>query len=783
MNKESSNSPAVVVNDDPVQLKLLAGLLSMSGLEVRSFTGAEAALTGMDPESPPAVIITDLYMPGIDGWRFCRLLRSPEYPCFNHVPIIVVSATYAGDEPDRIAADLGVEAFISAPVEGRNFIIQVKECLRGSRKQARLGVLIVEDSSSLASLLQQAFASRGFWADLALTVQEAEQAFATNYYDLAVIDYHLPDGHGDSLLDSFQKKRPDCICLMMTTDPSAELSLDWMKRGAAAYLRKPFEPEYLLELCDRARRERTLLRAQDLLEKRTRELRESEKRYSSLLESLPVGVFRNTPGTHGKFVLANAALARMHGYDCLEEFMTRNVQDMYADKRHRAQLSEELELKNHIQDREVVLKKKDGSIFHGSVTARAFRDQHGQTIYFDGFVTDITEKKQAEKERRKLQAQLLQARKMESLGLLAGGVAHDFNNLLQAMSGNSQLLGRDKPGAHPDSRYIRAIDRSIERASQLIRKLLLFSRKETADKRRLDLNHEIRETAKVLERTIPRMISIELSLDKTARPVNADPVQVEQVLLNLGANAFDSMPQGGRLSIETESVTLGRGNQAGLEPGDYVLMKVSDTGCGMDDEVMSCIFDPFFTTKETGKGTGLGLPSVYGIVREHGGCIDCFSRPGQGTTFSIYWPALDHADTRESPDQASNPPRGGQETILVVEDEEFIADATREALENFGYSVITAGNGEEALDIYSRYRPSIDLIILDLGMPGMGGYKCLKKLNNMYPNVRVLISTGYSITQAGRLMESGAAGYIIKPFGLSDLMLKVREILDLPHVN
>jgi len=277
---ENKNKPtAVVVNDDTTQLGILSGLARKAGLDPLPFTGAEAALAAMDPDSPPDIIVTDLYMPGLDGWRFCRLLRSPEYAAFNEIPILVVSATFAGDNPERIAADIGADIFLPSPVDGKEFVAHVKALLSGKEARRLPRALIVEDSKSLAGLLKKAFAAHGYAADTALSVSEAEAAFGKTAYDVAVLDYHLPNGTGDSLLDAFRARRPDCVCVMMTTEPKPELALDWMKRGAAAYLRKPFEPEFLIELCARARRERALLRAEDLLEARTQELRASEERY------------------------------------------------------------------------------------------------------------------------------------------------------------------------------------------------------------------------------------------------------------------------------------------------------------------------------------------------------------------------------------------------------------------------------------------------------------------------------------------------------------------------
>ena len=257
-----AKASAVVVNDDPIQLNVLSRLLRRVGLEPRAFTGAEAALAELSasattadgsPGALPALIVTDVYMPGIDGWRFCRLLRSPEYAAFNQVPILVVSATFAGDEASRIAADLGAEAFLPSPVDGQRFCEQVRAILSGERVRTPLRVLIVDDNPLLCDLLREAFGNHGYEAETALTVRAAAAAFAKTAYDVAVLDYHLPDGSGDALLDEFRARRPDCVCLMVTSDTGPELALEWMKRGASAYLQKPFHTDYLIELCAKAR--------------------------------------------------------------------------------------------------------------------------------------------------------------------------------------------------------------------------------------------------------------------------------------------------------------------------------------------------------------------------------------------------------------------------------------------------------------------------------------------------------------------------------------------------
>jgi PAS domain S-box-containing protein len=273
---DKHRATAVVVNDDPTQLNVLTGLLQKEGLDATAFESAEAALVEMNAACPPDLIITDLYMPGIDGWRFCRLLRSPEYEAFNAVPILVVSATFAGDEASSITADLGANAFLPSPVDGRRFIDTVRAVRSGEKPKESLRVLVVEDSRTLAGLLAKRFEEHGYQADVAFSRREASKRFTEAAYDIAVLDYHLPDGLGDALLQKFRMKSPNCVCVMITTDPDPKLALSWMKAGAAAYLRKPFDPEYLIEQCIRARRERALLRVEDLLEERTQSLRDRE---------------------------------------------------------------------------------------------------------------------------------------------------------------------------------------------------------------------------------------------------------------------------------------------------------------------------------------------------------------------------------------------------------------------------------------------------------------------------------------------------------------------------
>ncbi|MFO7727982.1 MAG: response regulator [Desulfonatronovibrio sp.] len=385
-------------------------------------------------------------------------------------------------------------------------------------------------------------------------------------------------------------------------------------------------------------------------------------------------------------------------------------------------------------------------------------------------------------ELEKLQSQLLQAQKMESVGILAGGVAHDFNNLLQVMRGNIELLTRNISNDPQSKARLQAVTRSLDRAATLVQQLLLFSRKADSDKVQVDVNQEVREAFRMLERTIPKMISLELNLAPKLGPISGDPALIEQVLLNLTNNAVDAMPQGGRLIIETSIVEPDQGfvkrcPDAADRP--HVLLSVTDTGSGMDAATLEHVFDPFFTTKEAGRGTGLGLASVYGIVKGHGGDIQCYSEPGRGTTFRIYLPVMEQAHETPMDRQPDTPLQGGDETILVVDDEAEIRELTQEVLEGLDYKVLTVEDGEQAIKIYQEQGGQIHLILLDLNMPGMGGYNCLQKLLQLNPSVKVVIASGYSANgQAGEALSSGARGFVGKPYQMKELAKTVRGVLD-----
>ena len=387
------------------------------------------------------------------------------------------------------------------------------------------------------------------------------------------------------------------------------------------------------------------------------------------------------------------------------------------------------------------------------------------------FLRDITAQK-------KLEAQLQQAQKMESIGTLAGGVAHDFNNLLMAIQGRTSIMLMKKDSSHPDFEHLRGIEGHIESAADLTRQLLGFARGGKYQVRPTDLNELIKKQNRMFGRTKKEII-INGKYEENLWSAEIDRGQIEQVLLNLYVNAWQAMPGGGNLYLGTENVTLDESyvKPFSIEPGRYVKISVTDTGVGMDKAIQERIFDPFFTTKEIGRGTGLGLASVYGIIKNHGGFINVYSEKGHGTTFNIYLPASEkEAIVEKTP---AGETLRGTETILFVDDEDMIIEVAEKLFEQLGYKVLAARSGKEAIEIYEENKERIDIVILDMIMPDMNGGDTYDRMKDINPRVKVLLSSGYSINgQATEIMDRGCNGFIQKPFKIKELSQTLREILD-----
>jgi two-component system, cell cycle sensor histidine kinase and response regulator CckA len=426
-------------------------------------------------------------------------------------------------------------------------------------------------------------------------------------------------------------------------------------------------------------------------------------------------------------------------------------------------------------DLETRWRRPDGKPLWMYLNASLVQDTAGEPLYLLLYLRDITE-------RKSLEDQLRQAQKMEAVGQLAGGIAHDFNNLLTAILGSTELLLADTPPDDPRREDVQEISRSAHRAAALVRQLLAYSRKQVLQPRRVDLNAIVREMGAMLRRVVGEPIELRLDLDPGLGHVTADPGQLEQVIANLGVNARDAMPRGGTLTITTSNVT-GRGVTAAADEGlsaagPLVSLAVTDTGIGMDDEVRGRLFEPFFTTKELGRGTGLGLATVYGIVRQSGGHIQVRSRPGEGSSFTVYLPRAEAPRPARGALAAAAPVSGGSETVLVAEDEEAVRHLVCRVLRAKGYRVLEARHAEAALDLAAATAEPIDLLVSDLVIPGLGGRALADRLLNLRPALRVLFITGYApeaVERQGRL--PAGHGLLEKPFTADQLAHKVRETL------
>lgn len=499
-------------------------------------------------------------------------------------------------------------------------------------------------------------------------------------------------------------------------------------------------------------------------------LRQSEKQYRTLVNNVNIGVYRNTAGPHGSFLQANPALARIFGYESPDELLNMAVSELYQNPEDRKLYLEDMRQNGFVKDKVLAMKKKDGTPIWCSVTATAQFDESGNIKYMDSVLEDITEQK-------RLEEQLRQSQKMEAIGNLAGGVAHDFNNILTAITGYGSLLRLRIGEGSPFKSYADEILAASERATHLTQSLLAFSRKQVLAPKPENLNEIVTRIEKLLVRVIGEDIEFKIELCERDLIVLADSSQIEQVLMNLATNARDAMQNGGLLTIKTERVDI-TGPHGYMKPGEYAVLSVSDTGKGMDEQTKLRIFEPFFTTKEKGKGTGLGLSIVYGIVKQHGGDINVYSEPGKGTTFRLYFKLVD----MKVENVVAAPlvtPQGGTETILLAEDDAEVRRLMKNILQEYGYTVIAAVDGEDAVIKFIEHKDQINLLLFDVVMPKKNGKEAYEEIRRMKQDVLVLFASGYTadIIHKKGLLEQGL-NFISKPVTPNLLLAKIREILD-----
>jgi len=503
------------------------------------------------------------------------------------------------------------------------------------------------------------------------------------------------------------------------------------------------------------------------------QLRESEKKFRSIIENAPYGIYRST--ADGTIVSANPALARMLGYETVQEVLSLNLlHDVYRRPEQRAPLIAEVLERGRSVNAELEWKRKDGTPFTVRADGIPVVNEKGETEGFQVFVEDVTESKQLERK-------FWQVQKLEAVGRLAGGVAHDFNNVLMIVSSYADLLLQRNCMDEKSVGYAKQIHQAALRAATVTQQLLAFSRKQILEPEVLDPNTVLKDLGKMLPKLLGEDIKLVLDPDPAISRIKVDRGQLEQIIMNLSVNARDAMPKGGRLTIRTRNVTLDGAfarEHPSTIPGSYVLLSVSDSGLGMDAETKAMIFEPFFTTKERGKGTGLGLATVYGIVKQSGGFIWVNSEPGEGSSFDIYLPTVNAPLPLPAKPYVPDLRLRGSERILLVEDEEQLLAATSEFLQRSGYSVLTARSGLDALRAAESQSGTIDLLLTDVIMPEIDGVELARTIRRNDPHVRVLYMSGYS----DRTVEGLGEGTLLlrKPFSQQLLAGKIREVLASP---
>lgn len=718
------NARILVVEDSPTQVVAIQYLLERNHYQVFVAPDGQKALELLETIKP-TIIITDIMMPGMNGYELCRTIKNDDR--FKDIPVILLTSL---SDPDDVINGLvcGANNFIVKPYEENFLLSRIKYVLANQE---------IRRCASSQMGIEILFRGKSYFLN-SERVQMIDLLLST--YEVAIQRNHEYQDANEEL------KKIKNELEMRVKERTAELS------AANIQLMKEIEERTLAEEA----------------------LRKSEMKYQDLYNSAPVAYF--SVSADGRIIGANNAAEAFTGWP-REELLKMKVNDLYAKESipRAGELFEQFRQGKGFENEEMIYLRKDGKKAYGLLSVSPIMALNGQVIEARSIVNDITEHK-------KLEEQFHQAMKMEAVGRLAGGVAHDFNNALTPILGISEILLNEFDTGHPMYEDLEEISKSAERCAGLTRQLLTFGRRQPLEMTVLNLNGVVTNMERMLSRVIGEDIDLVKFPDPDLWNVKADAGQMEQILANLAVNSRDAMPNGGKLTIETANIVLDEENSEefmGASKGPYVMLAVSDTGIGISRELRSKIFEPFFTTKEIGKGTGLGLSTVYGIVKQSGGCIWCYSEPGKGTTFKIYLPRVDsEAETLKKRDPDRLEIRPGSETILLVEDDKNVRKVARRILSGQGYTILEAANGDEALRVIREYQGHVHLMITDVVMPGMSGKELAEQFTGLRPDMKVIFISGYTdnaIVHHG-VLNTGIH-FLQKPFTAKTLIGKVREVL------
>ena len=636
-----------------------------------------------------------------------------------------------------------------------------------------LRLLQIEDSESDAELIVRLLKQAGFEVR-SQCVDDAEGlrgALEGSTWDVIVADYHLPGFDAPAALRILQEYDQDIPCIVVSGKMGEDVAVEMMKSGAHDYLTK----KNLTRLAPAVERELAEAAARRESREAREELRESEERLALAVDATQLGTFDFYPQT-GKLIWSK--FARRHFGIATEAEVTYDtfLRALHPADRDRVTQTLQAALRyengGDYADEYRTLGIEDGQERWLSSRGRVFFSAQSEPMRFVGVILNITE-------RKRLEQQLWRSQKLESVGRLAGSIAHDFNNLLTIINGYAHLVLAEMGPQDPMRDSMEELSKAAMQAASLTRRLVSFTRQQVAEPKTIVANEFVRDYESTLKQVLGEKVELVLSMDPQAGAFRADPEQLKQVLMNLASNAKDAMPAGGKLMIETTCTVVDEHfarTHLYVRPGQYVVMTVTDTGTGMSPEIKAHLFEPFYTTKEPGKGTGLGLSTVYGIVvNQSGGSIWVSSELGQGTTFKLFFPSLGLEPAATSAASITSVSSRG-ETILLAEDEAGVRKYTRQILERYGYIILEATNGGDALCVARNHSGPIHLLLTDIIMPTMGGMELAEKFTAEFPRIPVLFMSGF--TDQIMLHWNALSAYIQKPFTLSALLTQVRELLD-----
>lgn len=637
-------------------------------------------------------------------------------------------------------------------------------------------ILVVDNHPAMLKWITNLFEKEGHEVLTAVDGLSALDMLKTYRPDVLFVDLIMPNIGGEKFCQVVRKElKLEDIFIVVFSGIAAEEDLNFAEFGANACIAKgPFDKlgQHVLRVLDEVDGGRSISLFQHTIGREgvyprqiTKELLSFKKHFETILRSMSEGILEITP--EGRIVYANPKAVSLIGVPEERLLATDLTNLFHSDDQERMKgLLSTLNTHRKTVNGDPPLRLNGKQVSLNLLPI--LDDEHRTNVLL---INDVSEKK-------RMEAKLLQAQKMEAIATLAGGIAHDFNNLLMVIQGNTSLMLFDIGPEHPHFERLKGIEKQVQQGSRLTGQLLGYARKGRYEMKPINLNRLVKETAEMFGRT-RKEVTIHQELAEDLSTTEADQGQMGQVLMNLFINAADAMPGRGNLNLKTANTTHENimNKVYHPEPGPYVLLTVSDTGIGMDRKTMERIFDPFFTTKELGRGTGLGLASVYGIIKGHGGYIDVESEIGKGTTFRIYL----RASEKEARETVKSTVRilAGTETILLIDDEEMIVETGERLLRAMGYRPLVVQSGKEAIEIYKEKRETIALVLLDMVMPEMGGGEVFDRLKEINPDVKVLLSSGYSIDgEATKILSRGCNGFIQKPFDMAQLSQSIRTILD-----